>query len=105
MLYEKTGNKVSENEELINEETIKKEIGKRLKDLRKERKLSQDKLADKLDVNHKSISSYETGKTEIPLRLLYRYVKIFGVSADYILFGNDSGVISKELLISFISNN
>ena len=80
-------------------------ISDRIKKLRNGKGWSQAKLAELLYVDLKSISSYENGKTEMHVDLLCRYVEIFGVSADYILFGNNSTVINKDQLIDYINKH
>lgn len=80
-------------------------ISDRIKKLRKDKGWSQAKLAEMLYVDRKSISSYENGKTEMHVDLLCRYVEIFGVSADYILFGNNSIVINKDQLPDCMGKN
>ena len=41
---------------------IKKSIGKRIKELRKVRHLSQEQLAEKIDINQNALSYIETGE-------------------------------------------
>lgn len=91
-----------------NEDTRKKfikAVSKRITKLRKDKGWSQEKLADKMGVERKSISHYETVQTEMSIYILAKYIKIFNVSADYILFGNDSSMINKQQLIDYIMRN
>ena len=74
---------------------IKKEINPekcsiRLKELRKEKKLTQVKLAQSLNTSHSVISSYEKGKTLILTSFLYTICKKYNISADYLLGKIDS---------------
>lgn len=73
----------------------------RLKELRKKRKLSQQELADLLNISRESISKYEKGEQEATYQTLKRIAKIFNVSIDYLLDTTDDNliVISKEDLI------
>lgn len=57
----------------------------RLKALRKERKISQLKLALDLNMNQNSISRYETGEREADYATLIKLADYFGVSVDYLL--------------------
>lgn len=57
----------------------------RLKELRKERGLSQSGLGDAIGVNWRTISSYELGKREPDIDTIVKFCKFFGVSADYFL--------------------
>lgn len=56
----------SKNEELENEATINDKIGKRLKELRQKNNMSQEKLADVLGIDRRTIINYEKGRTMIP---------------------------------------
>ena len=57
----------------------------RLKDLRKQRKISQLKLALDLNMNQNSISRYENGEREADYATLIRFADYFDVSLDYLL--------------------
>lgn len=57
----------------------------RLKELRKERKISQLKLALDLNMNQNSISRYENGEREADYATLIRFADYFDVSLDYLL--------------------
>lgn len=95
---------IPKNEELENEAAINDKIGKWLKSLRENENMSQEKLADMLGVDRRTIINYEKGRTMIPAYFLYKCARTFGVSASYIL-GNDSDVISKKLVKDFIDNH
>ena len=56
-----------------------------LKDLRKEKNLSQKQMAEKLCISQQTYSDYEKGKTEPTLDTIIELSKIFNVSADYLL--------------------
>ena len=58
---------------------------KRLKELRKEQCLSQDKLAELLNVSRQSYSRYENGISEPELNTIVKIADIFNVSLDYLL--------------------
>ena len=57
----------------------------RLRELRKQRGLSQLKLAMDLNMSQNSISRYETGEHEPGLKELLSLASYFGVSTDYLL--------------------
>lgn len=59
--------------------------GKRLKELRKEVKLTQDKLAKKLNIANTIISEYERGHYPISTATLYSLSNLFSISSDYLL--------------------
>ena len=59
--------------------------GQRLKQFRKEHKLTQEKLASILNTVHPVITNYEKGKHLISTPFLYTICKKYNVSADYLL--------------------
>ena len=60
-------------------------IGKNIKELRKENGLTQTQLADLLFVSQDTVSLWECGTSLPDVKALIAMTKIFGVSADYIL--------------------
>ena len=56
-----------------------------LRNLREDRDLTQQNIADLLKVGRTMYRRYETGETEIPIRHLKVLCSFYGVSADYIL--------------------
>lgn len=69
---------------------ITETIGANLKQLREKSKMSQQELADKMNIARPVISNWEHGKTEPSSSQLLKLSKIFDTSADQIL-GNTSG--------------
>ncbi len=59
--------------------------GQRLKDLRKEKKLTQKRIAEILNTAHQVISKYEKGVNLIATPFLYTICKKYNISADYLL--------------------
>ncbi len=59
--------------------------GKRLKEFRKENKLTQDKLAKILNIGQSTIAEYERGTNIIATPFLYTICKKYKISADYLL--------------------
>ncbi len=57
-------------------------IGEKIKNLRKERGLSQNALADRLGVTFQAVSKWETGATMPDLTLIPAIAAFFGVSTD-----------------------
>ncbi|MCL2674984.1 MAG: helix-turn-helix domain-containing protein [Firmicutes bacterium] len=60
-------------------------VGERLKELRAEKGVGQNKLAADLCLSNASISYWETGKQEPSASAIFKLARYFGVSADYIL--------------------
>lgn len=57
----------------------------RIRDLREDRDLEQKEVAAFLGIDQRVYSNYETGKREIPVRLLVRLADFYEVSTDYLL--------------------
>ena len=57
----------------------------RLKELRKQRNLTQLKLAMDLNLSQNTISRYETGEREASYNELIKIADYFNVSVDYLL--------------------
>ena len=63
--------------------------GERLKQLRKEHKLTQTDLGNKINVTKVSISGYENGNRSPDTETLTRLADYFDVSTDYLLGRSD----------------
>lgn len=57
----------------------------RLKDLREDSDLTQQAIANLLNIKQNTYCQYEKGMRQIPIELLVRLAKYYGVSVDYIL--------------------
>ena len=60
-------------------------LGKRMKEVRKEKNLRQSDVADILGVALISYQRYEAGERELTAPVLADFAKYFGVSTDYLL--------------------
>ena len=60
-------------------------LGKRLRELREERGLTQKELSTQLNLNSVTYLHYEKEQREPPLSLLADMAKFFDVSVDYLL--------------------
>lgn len=67
----------------------------RLKELRKEKGISQLKLAMDLSTNQNTISRYETGEREADYNMLIKLADYFNVSIDYLLERTDNRTFLK----------
>ncbi len=67
----------------------------RLKELRKQKGISQLKLSIDLNTNQNTISRYETGMREPGINELIRIADYFQVSVDYLLERTDNPNINK----------
>jgi transcriptional regulator with XRE-family HTH domain len=64
-----------------------KEIGQRIKKLRKERKLTQEELAAELGVSTNSIARIEVGIRVPSIDMFVDLAAFFGASLDYLILG------------------
>ncbi len=67
----------------------KKLSGNRLKEFRKNNKITQLKLAEILNVSQSTIAEYERGTNIIATPFLYTICKKYNISADYLLGRTD----------------
>ncbi len=65
-------------------------IGERLKKARSDKKMTQEMLAEKLDVSIAFLSRIERGNSHVNLKILSQICEILGVSEGYILNGTSS---------------
>ena len=61
----------------------------RLKELRIERGLTQQQLADYLDVDRTTVMKWERGERETNFTMLIKIAKFFQVTTDYLLGVSD----------------
>lgn len=59
-------------------------FAKRLKELRKEQNLSQEKLATEIKVDKSTIAKYETNKIDPSLDMVLKIAKYFKVPISYL---------------------
>lgn len=78
-----------------------KAIGQRIREVRTEKKLTQEYLANMVDVNISHISNIETGKIGISLTLLVAVSNVLNTTVDYLLqneYSVPTSIIEQELL-------
>lgn len=68
-------------------------FGMRIRELRKSLRLTQQELADILDVDNTTISVWELGKAEPNIRQIVALSLIFEVSTDYLLGRVDTDLL------------
>lgn len=68
-------------------------IGDRIKQLRTEAKMTQPELAAKLEVTRSAVATYENNTRQPSFQSLIRLARIFNVSTDYLLLGNDNDLL------------
>lgn len=60
-------------------------VSKVLIELRKEKGLTQQQVANYLKIDRSNYSKYERGKLEVSIYMLRELSKFYGVSTDYLL--------------------
>ena len=68
---------------------MRKQTKNRIRDLRKQYRLSQQALADQIGVFRNTISNWETGYSQISLENAKKVAEYSGVTIDYLL-GSES---------------
>lgn len=66
-------------------ERIKMTLSEKLKDLRKRACMTQDDIAEVLDMNRTSFSKYENGAATPPLAVMRKLAKIYSVPLEYLI--------------------
>ncbi len=64
-------------------------LSKKIYELRKANNLSQEQLAEKVNVSRQSISKWESGETIPEIERVIELSKIFNVSTDYLLLSSE----------------
>lgn len=66
---------------------IEQEIGKRIKELRKQKKIPQEKLAEMIGISPNYLSALERGAYNIKLDLLVQIIDCLDITADDLFRG------------------
>ena len=72
------------------------DIGKNIKYLRTQRKLTQDELAEKLFVTRQTVSNYETGRSRPDVEMLAKIAEILDTDANTVIYGLPEKTARKE---------
>ena len=76
---------------------LNSQIGKRIQQLRKKQFITQEQLAEALDVSIKHISAVERGLSTFSLERLVDVSFILNCSIEYLIMGKESRVVSSKL--------
>lgn len=71
----------------------KKEVGKRLRDIRTQLNLTQEQFAEKLDISTQLYKKMELGENNITINTLNKMKSKLNFSADYLLFGEKDTLV------------
>ena len=72
----------------FNKEDI--DIGERLRGIREGMQMTREEFSEKIDITDSFLGQIERGERSLSVKTLKKVVKYTGVSADYLLFGNNS---------------
>ena len=72
---------------IVSEVITMKQIGKHIKKLRMEQGMTQDQLAQALNVTRQAVSNWETGKTQPSIETLTAIAGLFGISVEELIYG------------------
>lgn len=76
----------------------------RLKELRKEKKLSQKEIAKEMSISEKTLSRWENGESQIKPEKAQQLADLFGVSVGYLLGYSEYRELEKALDKTIFSN-
>ena len=76
---------------------IKKELGEKIKRVRTMRNLTQEQLAEMIDISSRSLSNIEVGSYFVKFETLERILKVLDISSEE-LFANDHIKSNQELI-------
>ena len=71
-------------------------VGDNIKSLRKKRGLTQEEVADKIGATKITISRYESNQRKIGGENLVKLAKLFNVTPEYILSGNEDDIVISQ---------
>ena len=72
---------------IVSEVITMKQIGKHIKKLRMEQGMTQDQLAQALNVTRQAVSNWETGKTQPSIETLTAIAGLFGITVEELIYG------------------
>lgn len=61
----------------------------RIRNLREDRDLTQEQLAQHLNISQVAYSHYELNKRSIPIEILIKLAQFYNTSVDYLLYRTD----------------
>lgn len=86
----------------MNFNDVKKEIGKRVKELRQKKDESQEDLANAINLSQNSISKMERGEVALTLENQLNIAEHYNVSLDYLIKGKKNDAVL-DVLMRYIS--
>lgn len=81
-------------------------VGENIKNIRKKNNITQEELAEKLNVTRQAVSNWENGKSEPDIETLTKIAQIFDISIDELVDGKPKNILKNipknKLTISII---
>ena len=72
----------------------------RIKNLREDRDLRQIDVAEAVGIDQRSLSNYETGKTNPDSETIVKLASFFGVTCDYLLGVSDGNFLDHRAAVA-----
>jgi len=63
-------------------------VGKNIKRLREDARMTQEEMAEKLNVTRQAISNWETGKTQPDIDTLHKIAALFETDINEVIYGS-----------------
>lgn len=67
---------------------LSEDMGRRIRELRNEKGLTRERLAEKAEISTQFLADIESGNKGMSAATLYKLCKALNISSDYLLFGN-----------------
>ena len=81
-----------------------RDIGKNIRDLRQQKEMTQEELAEKLFVTRQTISNYEQGKTRPDIDMLVKLAEALDEDVKILLYGIPVLQNRKHRLLRFFAD-
>ena len=79
-------------------------VGKNIKKARETKELSQEQLAERLNVTRQAVSNWERGKSEPDIETLQRLSDVLEISVEDLIYGETKKRVSKDISIKIGSD-
>lgn len=86
----------------MNENELIQSAGKRIAQIRRTHRMTQEALAERLNITSKHVSCIENGKAFFSLQKLVEFCEVMGCTIDYILTGKTEHPDMKKLCPEFL---
>ena len=81
---------IKEYQAIMPDQNVRKSFGKRLKQLRKQKRWTQKELAAMVNIGFSQLNKYECGLHIPPAEKLIELARLLDTSVDYLLSGDDT---------------